>query len=453
MHSQPIPISHPSSPCPAQVTGAIPRRPTAAIVVALQQPSDGAIVAIAPFYMGCTGGRNARVVTPRHHGVPRRGWVGAGRRLGEAIRLHVHHYELLTLMRRFTATTYNGAFLLHALGGAGYPASPTAVATTLRNYDANLTTYSTPPSLASVATRSLHVSPFTRGERVFARLGEDWFEARVRIVHRDGTLSIGYVDESLDSDDPGRARKPEVDVRPDVVHVSADVPPPSGPPSAHPKDPEDDVDESPSRIAEHLSMGGAADRVPGDRQFTFLDRLGELGEYTALLEVIFGHEDHFGNDAGQLIENKLLVPRGPTHAMLRLTDAVADGCVPIGALAIPRYKAATLIGAMQDVELHELHGVFHGGRSGAAQLAVEGGGAAGSSSGAVVEPEDKPPSGSEQGHSKQAQKRQRRAARRRALREATYTSPRACWFRDADDADGRCHVEGVGVADWLSKFY
>ena len=448
MHSQPIPISHPSSPYPVQVTGAIPRRPTAAIVVALQQPSDDAIVAIVPFYMGCTGGRNARVVTPRHHGVPRRGWVGAGRRLGEAIRGHEHHHELLTLMRRFTATTYNGAFLLDALGGAGYPASPMAVATTLRNYEANLTTYSTPPSLASVATRSMHVSPFTRGERVFARLGEDWFEAHVRMVHRDGTLSIGYVDESLDADDPDSARKAEADVRPDVVHASADVPPPSGTPSAHPKDPEDDVDESPSRIAQHLSMGGVADRAdPGAlAPYTFLDRLGELGEYTALLEVIFGHEDHFGNDAGQLIENKFLVPRGPTHATLRLTDAVADGCVPIGALAMPRYKAATLIGAMQDVELHELHGVFHGGRSGAGQLAVEGGGAAGSSSSsAAVEPEDEP--------SQQARKRQRRRARRRALRDATYTSPRACWFRDADDADGRCHVEGVGVADWLSKFY
>ena len=34
-----------------------------------------------------------------------------------------------------------------------------------------------------------------------------------------------------------------------------------------------------------------------------------------------------------------------------------------GALAIPRYKVWTIVRAMQDVELHELHGVFHAGRT------------------------------------------------------------------------------------------
>ena len=96
---------------------------------------------------------------------------------------------------------------------------------------------------------------------------------------------------------------------------------------------------------------------------TFLDALLEVGEYTALVEVIFGHEDHFGTSVGKLIENKMVFHRGKAHPTRRLSQLPAIGEVPPGALAIPRYKVCTIIGSMQDVELHELHGVFHAGRS------------------------------------------------------------------------------------------
>ena len=96
---------------------------------------------------------------------------------------------------------------------------------------------------------------------------------------------------------------------------------------------------------------------------TFLDALLEVGEYTALVEVIFGHEDHFGTSVGKLIENKMVLHRGAAHPTRRLSELPAVGEVPPGALAIPRYKVCTIISSLQDVELHELHGVFHAGRS------------------------------------------------------------------------------------------
>ena len=103
---------------------------------------------------------------------------------------------------------------------------------------------------------------------------------------------------------------------------------------------------------------------PSDPQrLTFADCLGEVGEYTALIELVFGHEDHFGVKAGQLIENKMLLPRGAPQPDLLLSGLGELGPCPQGGLAIPRGKIATVIGAMQDVELHELHGVMHMGRT------------------------------------------------------------------------------------------
>lgn len=414
--------------------------------------ADGTITALAPFYIGLTGGRNARVVTPRHHAVPRRGWVGAGRLLGAALCAHPLHRELLTLMRRFTATTYNGAFLLQSLKTLGFPTSPTAVATTIKNYHANLISYRQPPSLAAVATRSQYVVPFLRGQRVFAKLDGEWHEATVNMLHRDGTISITYLDPDLQADDPEAARKPEGDVRPDIVHPNPNPNPTGGPEgssssaSAHPKDPEEDVDECRAMVAAYVAESGEADRAQSlTSHHTYLDVLGELGEYTALLEVIFGHEDHFGSKAGALVENKFLIPRGAPHPTWSLSEAAASSVVPWGALAVPRYKFCTMIGAMQDVELHELHGVYHGGRSGMRSVAVAAEG--GSSSGKRAA-EDEEPSGSQQ-----AKKRRKQRAARATLQAATYTSPRACWFRNPDDSDGVCYPEGLGVADWLSKTY
>ena len=68
----------------------------------------GAISAVAPFYVAVSGGGSrARVVTPRHHGVPRRGFVASGARLGDALRAAPLAAALVDLARRFMATNPN----------------------------------------------------------------------------------------------------------------------------------------------------------------------------------------------------------------------------------------------------------------------------------------------------------------------------------------------------------
>ena len=149
--------------CDPLVSGAIPRLAAASICVPLQT-RGGAVTAIAPFYMSVTGGMNARVVVPRHHAIPRLGWVGSGKRLTQELREHRLAVPLLNLMRAFTCTTYDGALLLRALADArpDLTASSTAVTTTLSNYQTNLANFMSPPSIACRATRSLSISPYAK---------------------------------------------------------------------------------------------------------------------------------------------------------------------------------------------------------------------------------------------------------------------------------------------------
>ena len=146
---------------------------------------------------------------------------------------------------------------------------------------------------------------------------------------------------------------------------------------------------------------------------------------------MYGHEDHFGVKAGQLIENKMTMHRGAAHPDLKLSEEAQRGTCPVWGLAIPRGKVATVIGAMQDVELHELHGVVHMGRT-PLHDTVHGG-------------ERCPPTGV----SKQARKRARIAA----AGGASCILRRGCWRRNHDDSEGAYYPEGVGLADWLSKYY
>ena len=130
----------------------------------------------------------------------------------------------------------------------------------------------------------------------------------------------------------------------------------------------------------------------------------------------------------------MLMQRGPAHSQFRLSELAPLGPCPEGGLAIPRAKVATIIGAMQDVELHELHGVLHMGRT--PSPSVHGGGGVAAAGGS----------------SKHARKRARRAAAKAEGREARIEH-RGAWRRTHDDSDGSFYPEGVGVADWLSKYY
>ena len=125
------PMYRPYQLCDKRVTGALPRQHRAVICIALQD-SGGSIIAVAPFYVACpkktvkkkaggggggsavkkASGANAKVVTPRHWGVPRLGWVASGSKLGAQMREEKDAVSLVRMTRIFTATTYDGALLL-----------------------------------------------------------------------------------------------------------------------------------------------------------------------------------------------------------------------------------------------------------------------------------------------------------------------------------------------------
>lgn len=66
------------------------------------------------------------------------------------------------------------------------------------------------------------------------------------------------------------------------------------------RDAEEDKDDDPNHFAEMMEGKGeeARSKAPEELQIYFLDMLLSVGEYTALVESIAGHEDFFGQKAG-----------------------------------------------------------------------------------------------------------------------------------------------------------
>lgn len=219
------------------------------------------------------------------------------------------------------------------------------------------------------------------------------------------------------------ATKPAADVRPDPADYGG---PPKG--TLRPRsEPEEISDKDPSEALELLTKRG--------RECTeeFLDVLSELGEYTAVIDVIAGHEDRFGVLAGQLIENKMSVHRGQKHPSMTLADVPSVGRVPAGALAIPRFKVATISSAMHDVELHELHGELH----------------LGSMHVTSSTPHTCEAMPCDMEMSARARKRRRHAEQRALLLSTNAT--RGCWRRVEDEKKGVFYPDGVLITDWGSK--
>ncbi|KAL1529458.1 hypothetical protein AB1Y20_000405 [Prymnesium parvum] len=276
--------------CSLRVTGAIPRTPVATVAIPLQRISDKAITGIAPFYISVASGLNAPAVTPRHHGIPRRGWVAPGHRLlEEAIATYKEKPQVLRCLRRFTATTYNGALLARVLGEEyKLPASDAAVNITLRNMERHLQHFRGGPQTAAYNTRSNQLLQFIAGARVFIRASTsgEWFPGQVSRTHRDGTMAVRYDDETLQQADPHVAHKELSNVRADVACSSSHNPKQTRATT----DPEEDTDTSTAEVAEF--MANAGERHLGasspDESPTFLDALLAVGEYTALVDVVYG---------------------------------------------------------------------------------------------------------------------------------------------------------------------
>jgi hypothetical protein len=93
-----------------------------------------------------------------------------------------------------------------------------------------------------------------------------------------------------------------------------------------------------------------------------LDSLAAIGNYTAVFDVTFGHKDSFKHPMDPPIpENKVSFPLGVPDRLLNLDGYQKEGRVPLGALAYPRYKVASVSFATSDVELHCLHSDMHFG--------------------------------------------------------------------------------------------
>jgi hypothetical protein len=208
---------------------------------------------VAPFYVSVTGGSRARVVVPRHHAVPRLGFVAPGALLGDALREHSRAASLVELTRRFTATIYDGALLLADLAAMhGVAASPTAVTRTLVNYERHLSFYcgDAPPSSR---LRSHTVSPYAVGDRVFVHLhGSEqdeptWWPASIRATHADSTCTVSL--DVLEDEEDAVVRVPQADVRPDVAFVSTRA-------VLAASDAEDDKDETMAVFAELMAALG-----------------------------------------------------------------------------------------------------------------------------------------------------------------------------------------------------
>ncbi|KAL1519333.1 hypothetical protein AB1Y20_022859 [Prymnesium parvum] len=176
--------------CSPKVTGALPRTPPAVVAVPFRRRSDNAITAIAPFYMSTSRGLNAPAVTPRHHGIPRRGWVAPGLRLLDEVRAAPRlSSEVLEVTRRFTAVTYSGAMLAKVLADEhGLPASKSAVDVTLSNMEKHFRHFCGGPAVTAHGTRSSFVLPFQADQRVFIRVFADntaWLHQKLPLAARD----------------------------------------------------------------------------------------------------------------------------------------------------------------------------------------------------------------------------------------------------------------------------
>ena len=94
----------------------------------------------------------------------------------------------------------------------------------------------------------------------------------------------------------------------------------------------------------------------------YIYALCALGEYTTVLDWIFGRKYHFSHTGAPLLENKLLLQGYPEFSV-KIDSYLQTRRVPPAALAYPRYKVATVSLASYDVELNYLHlGVRFGPR-------------------------------------------------------------------------------------------
>ena len=479
--------------CDPRVTGAVPRDPKGCVAIALQDAGD-AMTHLPVFYMAASvGGKRSRATVPRHFGIPRRGFVSSGERLSAAISAHEEPREaeaMRNITRVFAATTYDGAFLLKALYEQhGVAASQTATATTITNYERHLREFLTGDPGVVSNTRSHGVRPIQVGDHVFASLEEEeedppsWHHTATVVCTRSlrsrGMVKVKYDDETILQDHPGKDLLPVARIRPDVCYEGSNAGVGRG--LGMPADGEEDKDDPSSKWSARVAKAGVEYRRHTESPSlqaapNLLDTLLSLGEYTTIVDVIYNHFDRFGNLAGKLIENKMAFHRGPPSLRFSSWTSCCSE-VPPGALGFPRYKVGTICTAMDAVELHELHDTMHAGRTfKASQLAtltercnheaqfqgryeLRSAAAAAAAATAVASASAASRKRREHPVVEHAPRRSRHRAHQAEARRTEHDAcrRRGCWRLVCDPETGTVdalfHEEGLGFADWLSRFY
>ena len=92
-----------------------------------------------------------------------------------------------------------------------------------------------------------------------------------------------------------------------------------------------------------------------------INALCDLGEYTIVLGLIFGHKDNLSHTNDPLLENTLLLLQGDPDLPVKINSYLQTCRVPPAALAYPSYKVHTVLLASSDVGLRFLHLDVHFG--------------------------------------------------------------------------------------------
>jgi hypothetical protein len=343
------------------VDNSLPRNNPNSTVLVPTFSVAGLVTGVTPFYVAAGTSKNhtMRVTQPRHAAIPRHSSVATGDRLMKTILKDSilkdknsatgNDDTTLAFMHTFVAAIYKGSYLLQALADSDpwLATSTVAVKQTVANEIRRRKIYETGQRRSETRSVTSTGRTFIAGQAVFWKDpdGLEWSANLVRIICKsdsDNMFEIMLHRDMADGGGEGEMRTVGCsEISPDL---SAD--------GLGDDDeyefliPSSDYDRK-FAVAAKTTAAGA----------NYLSRQVQCGEYTLVHDASGGHRDHFTHCDGALLENKSSFVLGNPDSSVSLSNS--EGTVPPGALAYPRAKVFTANYAMDDIELHQLHGEIH----------------------------------------------------------------------------------------------
>jgi hypothetical protein len=328
------------------VDNSLPRNNPNSTILVPTATKNGLYTGVTPYYVaaGSSKNRKVQVTQPRHTAIPRHSTVATGDRLMDTIaRDSDKDQPVSAFMKLFTSAIYNGCYILKALAiyHPQMATSTRATDVTVANERRRHEVYATRQSRS--VTRSVSARrQFVAGQAVFWKDpdGMEWAGTIVRHC-RTAFSNVFEIKLHRDTVDGKEVKMRTVDSSEISPDLSADG--------------LGDDDEY-----ELLVPSSSYDRKFADGATNGEDYLSvqvRCGEYTVVHDASGGHRDHFTHCDGALLENKSSFVLGDPDKSVTISSK--EGTVPPGALAYPRAKVYTVNYAMDDIELHQLHGEMH----------------------------------------------------------------------------------------------